>query len=104
MRLELAYLEVVPMVESYEEAAGHTCMKSAQSTLVDVIQSITATKHTGSKGTRNKLSKNKKGRVISLFLAYDRGSIPRPLAYKPVFVPIYYHNLSLSRFIRISYA
>jgi hypothetical protein len=65
------------------------------------LQSFTANKHTGSEDTRNKLSKNKKGRVISLFLAYERGSNPRPLAYKQVFVPIYYQNLSSSRFIKI---
>jgi len=47
------------------------------------------------------LAKIKKGRVISLFLAYDRGSNPRPRAYKPVFVPLDYLKLSLSRFIKI---
>ena len=65
------------------------------------LQSFTATKHTGSEGTRDMLSKNKKGRVISLFLAYDRGSNPRPRAYKPVFVPLDYYKLSLSRFIEV---
>ena len=65
----------------------------------DIVQSFIANKHTGSEDTRNKLSKNKKGRVISLFLAYDRGLNPRPRACKPVFVPLDYQNLSLSRFI-----
>ena len=68
------------------------------------MQSFTAKKHTGSEDMRNKLSKNKKGRVVSLFLAYNRGLNPRPRAYKPVFVPLDYQNFSLSRFIKVWYA
>ena len=42
-------------------------LKSGLKCTITSLQSFTANKHTGSAGTRNKIRKNKKGRVISLF-------------------------------------
>ena len=57
------------------------------------VQSFTATKHTGSEGTRDMLSKNKK-RTRNI-KKYERVSNSRPRAFELLFVPLDYNTLDL---------